>query len=94
MPMHGGSLYHFYDGLWYYPAERQTHDLPYQLSQPDTVKIMGTYNKLVTIHTRSAYSYIHRWKRSTIKNPKNVYFADFHNAFVYQIYPEHGFKNP
>ena len=28
MPMQGGSLYHFYDGLWYDPAERQTHDLP------------------------------------------------------------------
>ena len=22
-----GSLYHFYDGLWYDPAERRTHDL-------------------------------------------------------------------
>ena len=44
MPMHGGSLYHFYDGLWYDPAERRTHDLPcerrtrYRLSQPDTVE--------------------------------------------------------
>ena len=27
MPMHGGSLYHFYDGLWYDPTERRTHDL-------------------------------------------------------------------
>ena len=41
--MQGGSLYHFYDGLWYDPAERRTHDLPcerrtrYRLSQPDTV---------------------------------------------------------
>ena len=41
--MKGGSLYHFYDGLWYDPAERRTHDLPcerrtrYRLSQPDTV---------------------------------------------------------
>ena len=43
--MQGGSLYHFYDGLWYDPAERRTHDLPcerqtrYRLSQPDTVKV-------------------------------------------------------
>ena len=43
MPMQGGSLYHFYDGLWYDPAERRTHNLPcerrtrYRLSQPDTV---------------------------------------------------------
>ena len=29
MPMQVGSLYHFiYDGLWYDPAERRTHDLP------------------------------------------------------------------
>ena len=44
MPMQGGNLYHFYDGLWYDPAERRTHDLPcerrtrYRLSQPDTVR--------------------------------------------------------
>ena len=43
MPMQGGSLYHFYDGLRYDPAERRTHDLPcerrtrYRLSHPDTV---------------------------------------------------------
>ena len=24
----GGSLCHFYDGLWYDPAGRRTHDLP------------------------------------------------------------------
>ena len=46
MPMQGGSLYHFYDGLWYDPAERRTHDLPcerrtrYRLSQLDTVHII------------------------------------------------------
>ena len=44
--MQGGSLYHFYDGLWYDPAERRTHDPPcerrtrYRLSQPDTVCVM------------------------------------------------------
>ena len=43
MPMQGGNLYHFYDGLWYDPAERRTHDLPcerrkrYRMSQPDSV---------------------------------------------------------
>ena len=42
MSMQGGILYHFYDGPWYDPAERRTHDLPcerrtrYRLSQPDT----------------------------------------------------------
>ena len=41
--MQGGSLYHFYDGLWYDPTGRRTHDLPckrrtrYRLSQPETV---------------------------------------------------------
>ena len=46
MPMQGGSLYHFYDGLWYDPAEKRTHDLPcerrtrYRLSQPDTVLLV------------------------------------------------------
>ena len=50
MPMQGGNLYHFYDGLWYDPAERRTHDLPcerrtrYRLSQPDTVCL--TWNQL------------------------------------------------
>ena len=45
--MQGGSLYHFYDGLWYDPAERRTHDLScerqtrYRLSQPDTVNSVG-----------------------------------------------------
>ena len=45
--MQGGSLYHFYDGLWYDPAERRTHDLPCErwtrsrLSQPDTVNVMN-----------------------------------------------------
>ena len=32
--MQEGSLYHFYDGLWYDLAERRTR---YRLSQPDTV---------------------------------------------------------
>ena len=53
--MQGGSLYHFYDGLWYDPTERRTHDLPcerrtrYRLSQPDMVASMGT-------HIRSPWS--------------------------------------
>ena len=48
MPVQGGSLYHFYDGLWYDPAEMRTDDLPcegrtrYQLSQPDTVTDLRT----------------------------------------------------
>ena len=58
MPMQGGSLYHFYDGLWYDPAERRTHDLPcerrtrYRLSQPDTVWMDGCT-------VQSAVTYMH-----------------------------------
>ena len=55
VPMQGSSLYHLYDGLWYDPAERRTHDLPcegrtrYRLSQPDTMTMMYTlpYNTFV-----------------------------------------------
>ena len=61
MPMQGGSLYHFYDGLWYDPAERRTHDLPcerrtrYQLSQPDTV-IKVIINTIVKKNINYRYS--------------------------------------
>ena len=50
--MQGGSLYHFYDGVWYDPAERRTHDLPcerrtrYRQSQPNTVN----WSVLLTDH--------------------------------------------
>ena len=52
VPMQGDSLYHFYDGLWYDPAERRTHNLPcewrtrFQLSQPDTVVDDGIKMKI------------------------------------------------
>ena len=55
VPMQGGSLYHFYDGLWYDPAERRTHDVPcerrtrYRLSQPDTV-LMCTCTAMANVH--------------------------------------------
>ena len=57
MPMQGGSLYHFYDGLWYDPVERRTHDLPcerrtrYRLSQPDTVLLVVDLNINALIST-------------------------------------------
>ena len=31
--MQGGSLYHFYDGLWYDPARTRTHDPPYMYEE-------------------------------------------------------------
>ena len=58
--MQGGSLYHFYDGLWYDPAERQTHDLPckrrtrYQLSQPDTVYIARMFLKVTYLYQKTS----------------------------------------
>ena len=61
MPMQGGSLYHFYDGLWCDPPERRTYDLPcerrtrYRLSQPETVKILFLK---VTVPIISSYSRI------------------------------------
>ena len=54
----GGSLYHFYDGLWYDPAGRRTHDIPCErrtpLSQSDTVfNIAHTQELLYIIHNLS-----------------------------------------
>ena len=57
VPMQGGSLHHFYDGLWYDPAERRTHDLlcerrtRYRLSQTDTVNntCIETYSSKTTL---------------------------------------------
>ena len=52
--MQGGSLYHFYDGLWYDPAGRRTQDLlcerrtRYRLRQPDTVLLMNRYTCIYT----------------------------------------------
>ena len=66
VPMQGGSLHHLYDGLWYDPAERRTHDLPcerwtrYRLSQPDTVKYHGTIcfsKKRYMIHNNQQFFY-------------------------------------
>ena len=59
MPMQGGSLYHCYDGLWYDPAERRTHDLPcerrthYRLSQPDSRNIYMTKQILARTKSRN-----------------------------------------
>ena len=49
MPMQGGSLYHFYDGLWYDPAERRTHDLPCERRKSQTKNIyQGSSPWLIT----------------------------------------------
>ena len=62
VPMQGGSLYHFYDGLWYDPADRRTHDLPcerrtrYRLSQPYTVNIIVESFKMTQKSNMSGYA--------------------------------------
>ena len=67
----GGSLYHFYDGLWYDLTERQTHNLPcerrtrYRLSQPDTVKLTTNYD-IMPCHCSSQLC------------PKMFCFSDFY----------------
>ena len=61
--MQGGSLYHFYDGLWYDPTERRTHDLPcdrrtrYRRSQPDTA--LCWRNRYVHKHRNNTDSQIY-----------------------------------
>ena len=76
----GGSLYHFYNGLWYDPAERRTHDLPcerrtrYRLSKPDTVqletmvlKAASWYCSLTEIPNHSQYP----WSPTRSTTPYN-----------------------
>ena len=65
--MQGGSLYHFYYGLWYDPAERRTHDLLckrrtcYRLSQPNTVRATQVCHATDTGHdTPPVSGYKHR----------------------------------
>ena len=49
--MQGGSLYHFYDGLWYDPAERRTHDLPCEIgARKPTPKTSIQQRLKVTAH--------------------------------------------
>ena len=78
MPMQGGSLYHFYDGLWYDPAERRTHDLPcerrtrYRLSQPDTVR-----SNMFRDHTFDAV-YITFVRNNILTGEKQTFFSKTH----------------
>ena len=86
--MQGGSLYHFYDGLWYDPAERQIHDLPwerrtrYRLSQPD----YGVHS-LPKLHSYTYYPImrylycilLHAWHILLL----NIPLCNIHIAFCY-----------
>ena len=72
MPMQGGNLYHFYDGLWYDPAERRTHDLPcerrtrYRLSQPDRV----TKKEVIQANNEIIYKCLSKIKLHTLHIPE------------------------
>ena len=50
VPMQGGSLYHFYDGLWYDPAGTWTQDLPCEADTLTT--IWSVYSYARSIHVR------------------------------------------
>ena len=71
-PMQGGSLYHFYEGLWYDPAGRQTHEplcerrrrLP--LSQPNMV-----LKNLVGVHSRKIHKKLDANPCSGLREVKN-----------------------
>ena len=83
MPMQGGNLYHFYDGLWYDPAERRIHDLPcerltrYRLSQPDTVKQLFINPLQVTwLTTICGYPEAAHFQR---QNRLNIFWSDSQN---------------
>ena len=79
VPMQGGSWYHFYDGLWYDPAERRTHDLlcerrtRYRLSQPHTQQTLDSFalveassEKLRTTTHSLCYYYNNYYNMSSI----------------------------
>ena len=76
MPMQVGSLYHFYDGLWYDPVERRTHDLPcerrtrYRLSQPDTIQFLESIIFFLLKWIR-AINFVH------VRVFKNIHFYNF-----------------
>ena len=77
----GGSLYHFYDGLWYDPAERRTHDLPcerwtrYRLSQPDMV---AYHDRAATLSHDAIVCFIISWlKHFSKKNQKMFHLCEF-----------------
>ena len=72
--MQGGSLYHFYDGLWYDPTKRRTHDLPcarrtrYQLSQPNMVSNWEVIRRQQHCMHHKSLSF------SNIHHPRHGYF--------------------
>ena len=98
MPMQGGSLYHFYDGLWYDPAERRTHDLPcerrtrYRLSQPNTVSTFKfwsnvTVDKIITVqhhykNMQQIFYFFHLTKNESCIH----HFLSIHFMFIFLFF--------
>ena len=80
VPMQGGSLYQFYDGFWYDPAERRTHDLQcerrtrYRPSQPDTVTF--SYITGSILGGLTATLALHKW-RSKMRLLKHLCIYEF-----------------
>ena len=52
--MQGGSLYHFYDGLWYDPAGRRT-----TVWEPDTLTTKPTRHGALGRNPRAGYNTLH-----------------------------------
>ena len=81
MPMQGGSLYHFYDGLWYDPAERRTHDLPcerrtrYRLSQPDTVHVIYISSILCKVYSYQPLLWVFGYNVGNNQETPRFYFT-------------------
>ena len=91
--MQGGILYQFYDGLWYDPAERRTHDLPcerrtrYRLSQPDTVMTLELKAFAITLVLEKAWDDYFRLpfmqqNETIISTPVSLGYASDITGFV------------
>ena len=95
--MQRGSLYHFYDGLWYDPSKRQTHDLPcerrtrYRLSQPDTVcdikLVSPVYGQLKWLHCDTVLvSKRSVWPKHTLSKVLYFILAKLKNYTLFILY--------
>ena len=103
MHMLGSSLYHFYDGLWYDPAGKRTHDLPcerrtrYRLSQPDTVYCRGMHDFILAT-TSHIWMIIGNIAKTGQIEPNLEYFLKVYSSkkilrFLVRTYITHNFHN-
>ena len=80
--MQGGSLYHFYDGLWYDPAGRRTHDLPCE--RPQRYKGRLKYDSVSTwLKVLHLYASLRIRIRSVLHNILSIPFMALCNLFFF-----------